>query len=80
MPQGYLSQDTHKGGLLPSPLRDTWPGGSHCEIQTRGEFQLLKNLTKLEEEQMMLQAAESLASRNAAGGRETPLSNANQQV
>lgn len=57
MPQGYLSQDTHRGGLLPSPLRDTWAGGSHCEIQTRGEFQLLKNLAKQEEEQMTLQAA-----------------------
>lgn len=57
VPQGDISQDTHRGGLIPSPLRDTWAGGSHCKIQTQGEFQLLKTLAKLEEEQMMLQAA-----------------------
>lgn len=39
------------------PCRATWAGGSHCEIQTQGKFQLLRNLAKLEEEQMMLQAA-----------------------
>lgn len=39
------------------PCRDTRAGGIHGEIQTWGEFQLLKNLAKLEEEQMILQAA-----------------------
>lgn len=60
MPQGDISQDTHRGRLLPSPL--THPAGTHGQvgstvIQTWGEFQLLKNLAKLEEEQMILQAA-----------------------
>lgn len=80
--RGDISQDTHRGGLLPSPLshpaEDTWAGESHCEIQTRGEFQLLKKSCKAGGgTDDAASCWESLASRNAAGRRETPLSNAN---
>lgn len=62
------------------PCRDTQEGGNHHEIQTWGGISAVENLSDLEEEQMPASCWESLASGNAAGEREPPLSNTNQQV
>lgn len=82
MPHGDISQDTHRGGLLPSPLshpaEDTWAGESHCEIQTRGGISAAEKSCKAGGgTDDAASCWESLASRNAAGRRETLLSNAN---